>query len=418
MSHELQSQGRSTSLRVFVILLVLAAVGGGAWWALSPRPAGGGASAQGGKPGGGPGGPVPVLARAAQAGDLHVVQTGLGSVIPSNTITLHSRVSGELLRLDFHDGDTVHAGQVLAELDPRPYQVQLNQAEGQLAKDQAALAAAQVDLKRYRGLLAQDSIASQQVDTQQALVSQYEGAIKADQAAVASARLNLTYTRVQASVGGVVGLRQVDVGNVVNPSDSNGIVVINQVQPVYVVFTVTESAVPALLAARQSGAPLTVEAWDRDNKTTLASGHVYAIDNQIDTSTGTLKVRAIFDNADNHLFPNAFVNARLLLETRHGAVLIPAAAVQRGTGGTFVFVVDKAQKVAMRAVTLGPIDADQVQVLSGLAVGETVVVDGADKLKDGSRVTRIGPQPVAGSGSHAAGGWSGGGHHHSHDTAQ
>lgn len=414
----------------WIVLAVLLA-GGGLYWhhhqvqqAAATADSGGGGG-MGGGAGGGKGsgrkgmpmGPMPVQVRPVLSGDLHVYLNGLGTVTPDNSVTVHTRVDGELLRLHFTEGDTVRAGDLLAELDPRPYQVALTQAQGQLARDQALLAGARVDQKRYQGLLAQDSISSQQVDTQNALVKQYEGNVLADQGAVDSARLNLVYCRVTAPQGGVVGLRQVDPGNIVHAADSNGIVVINQVKPIFVLFTVPEDNLPQVLSAMHQG-QLSVESWDRDDKVKLSDGHLQSLDNQIDTTTGTIKVRAVFDNNDDQLFPNQFVNAHLLVETRKGVPLIPSAAVQRGSSGVFVFVVDSDQKATARNITIGPQDGDNVQVLSGLQVGETVVIDGADKLKDGSKVSVVTPDmvaPTAHSGKHHGNGQH---HHQQQDSAQ
>lgn len=405
----------------FAVLAVLA-VGGALYWRHAHLAGAGPAGGSGGGMRGAGGGPMPVQVRPVTTGDLHVYVNGLGTVTAYNSAVVHTRISGEVMRLFFHEGESVKAGQELALIDPRPYEVALTQAQGQLAKDQALLEDARVDQKRYQGLLAQDSIAAQQVDTQNALVHQYEGAVKADQGAVESARLNLLYTRVTTTASGVAGLRQIDVGNIANPSDTNGIVVVNQVQPIFVVFTVPEDSVPQLVQSRHDGDSLSVEAWDRDDKTKLASGHIQSIDNQIDTATGTLKLRAVFDNADRTLFPNQFVNAHLLLETRPKALLVPAAAVQRGSNGTFVFVVDGSQHVAMRPIGIGPQDGDNVQVLGGLRAGEVVVIDGADKLKDGGKVSVVTPAVpgAAASGAPAAAPHQGYGQHRhrSSDAAQ
>ena len=415
--------GSGRSRRSYLIPGVLAVLlaGGGYYWHQHNQ-----AAAQtdaGGKPGAGPGrkgmgGPMPVQVRPVQTGDIHIYLNGLGTVTPSNSVTVHSRVDGELLRLNFTEGQSVRAGELLADLDPRPYQVQLTQAEGQLARDQALLAAARVDQKRYQGLLAQDSISSQQVDTQNALVQQYQGTVKVDQGAVDSARLNLLYCKVTAPFAGAAGLRQVDPGNIVHASDSNGIVVINALRPIYVMFTVPEDSVPALAASVHQGTTLAVDAWDRDDKNRLSTGKLMSMDNQVDTTTGTVKIRAVFANDDGLLFPNQFVNAHLLLETRHNVPMIPSAAVQRGTSGVFVFVVGKGEKGAeahARPITIGPVDGDNVQVLSGLQAGETVVIDGADKLKDGGKVMLSTPMALpsasAGSGQHH-------GQHRHHDAAE
>jgi len=329
---------------------------------------------------------IPVAATAVRARDVSLYLTGLGSVTPVNTVTVKSRVDGQLMRLAFQEGQLVSAGDLLAEIDPRPFQVQLEQAEGQLARDQALLKNAQLDLERYRVLVEQDSIPRQQLDTQESLVRQDEAALKTDQAAVDSARLQLVYCRITAPIGGRVGLRLVDPGNIVHASDANGLVVITQLQPIAVVFTIPEDNIPSVLERLKRGMRLPVEAYDREQRRRLAVGSLLTVDNQIDPTTGTVKLKAVFPNADNSLFASQFVNARLLLDVKRAATVVAAAAVQRGARGAFVYVVKPAGTVEARLVTMGVTDGDDVSIEAGLRVGEQVVLDGADRLRDGSKV--------------------------------
>jgi membrane fusion protein, multidrug efflux system len=311
--------------------------------------------------------PVAVVTAAARQDDVRVYVTALGSVLPLNTVTIRSRVDGELMAVHFKEGDLVKAGDLLAEIDRRPFEVQLTQAEGQLAKDQAYLDNARKDLERYRVLYAQDSIASQQVDTQESLVHQSEGTVKADQAQIDTAKLQLTYCRITAPFGGRVGLRLVDPGNIVHASDTTGLVVITQLQPI-------------------AGEHPPVEAYDREQRRRLATGSLLTTDNQIDPTTGTVKLKALFPNASSELFPNQFVNARLLLDVKRGATVVPIAVVQRGAQGTFVYVVKPDHTVAVRRVTTGVTEGDDTSIAAGLSPGEVVVVEGADRLREGGTV--------------------------------
>jgi len=376
-------------------IAVLVAVVAGIWYAW-PKPAD--APAGPGGPGGGKGGrgdaasrPQPVVAAPARVGSIDVVLDALGTVTPRNIVTVRSRVDGQLMSAPFREGQMVKAGDLIAEIDPRTYQVQVAQAQGQLAKDQALLANARVDLQRYQTLLAQDSIAKQQVDTQEALVRQYQGTIEADQGAVDSAKLQLSFTRITAPIAGRVGLRQVDPGNMVHASDANGLVVITQMQPTTVVFPVPEDNVPQLMKRLASGDSIAVEALDRGQKVQLATGKLVTVDNQIDTTTGTVKLKAEFANESGALFPNQFVNVRMPIDRHDNAVLVPSAAIQRGAPGTFVYVVNDDQTVKVVPVKLGAAQGETTEVQSGLQAGAKVVVDGADKLRDGAKVELVDP---------------------------
>jgi multidrug efflux system membrane fusion protein len=375
--------------RTWVWVLVLCVLGGAAYFVLvtpkGDKPAG--MQRSGGKPDSNAmNRSQPVVTATARIGDIDLYLNGLGTVVPLNTVTVRTHVDGELIAVMFREGQMVRQGDVLAQIDPRPYRVQLAQAEGTMARDQALLKNAQTDLERYRTLFDQDSIAKQQLDTQASVVHQYEGALKADQAQIDSARLQLTYSRITAPISGRLGLRQVDVGNIVRAGDSNGIVVITQLQPVTVIFTLPEDNISAVMKKLHSGQTLTVDAYDRAGKTKLASGALLTVDNQIDPATGTIKLKAQFANDESSLFPNQFVNARMLLDVMREVVLIPAAAVLRGTQGTFVYVVKNDQSVTVRPVRLGPTQAEIAAIESGLSAGEIVVVDGTDKLREGARV--------------------------------
>src|SRR4051794_7050835 len=364
--------------------------------------------AAGGK--GGQDRPVPVLAAAAKTKDVGVYLTGLGTVAPLNTVGVKSRVDGQLLRVAFHEGQIVRAGDLLAELDPRPFQVQLMQAEGQRAKDEAALQNARVDLKRYQILIQEDSIPRQQLDTQAATVAQFEAALKSDQALIESAKLNLSYARVTAPAGGRVGLRLVDVGNIVHASDPNGIVVITQLQPIDVLFTIPADHLSQVLPKVHAGQSLAVDAYDRDLKNKLATGNLLAVDNQIDPTTGTVRLKALFPNGDEALFPNQFVNARLLVDTLRGAVTVPAAAIQRSPQATFVYVVKADHTVETRNVVVRQTEGDVAALTSGVAAGEQVVTEGVDKLRPGAKVdTGGGGGAAKGGGGRAAKGGGGSG---------
>jgi multidrug efflux system membrane fusion protein len=330
--------------------------------------------------------PVSVVTATAKTGEMPVYLSGLGTVTPINMVTIKSRVDGQIMRVLFREGDVVQAGALLAEIDPRPFQVQLEQAQGQQAKDQALLKNAQVDLERYRVLYQQDSIPKQQLDTQESLVGQYEAALKVDQGQIDSARLQLTYCRITAPVSGRVGLRLVDPGNIVHASDANGLVVITQLEPISVIFSLPEDNLPQILPEMRGGRSLAVDAFDRDLKHKLATGSLLTVDNQIDQTTGTVKLKAVFPNKDGSLFPNQFVNARLLVDTLKDVVLVPNAAIQHSPQSAFVYVVKPDSTVDARNVEVRRSEGDQTAIARGLAAGEVVVTDGVDKLQPGAKV--------------------------------
>jgi multidrug efflux system membrane fusion protein len=365
-----------------------------------------------GGPGGRGGGPgrgaqtVPVRVVNAARQDLDVYLRALGTVTPINTVTVRARLNGELVRVNFTEGQRVSKGQVLAEIDARPYEVQLAQATGNLDEAKARLRNAETDLQRYQKLAQEQLITAQQVVSQESQVRQLQGTIQASEAQVANARLNLAYAKVVAPIDGRVGLRQVDPGNLVSSGDQNGIVVITQIRPISVIFTIPETDLPAVLASFKGNRKLAVEAWDRADAIKLATGVLQTVDNQIDTATGTIKLRATFDNGDESLFPNQFVNIRLKVRTVSNATVIPAAAVQRAAFGEFVYVVKQGQapddkSVTIQRVTLGPTEGDRVAVTSGVAPQAQVVLEGVDQLTEGAKVEIVpeggaAPQPPAG----------------------
>ncbi len=346
---------------------------------------------------GGQGGPVPVSVATASYGDIQLRIPALGTVTPLATVTVRTQISGILQKIAFTEGQLVHQGDLLAQIDPRPYEAAVQQMQGNLRRDQALLANAKLDLQRYEGLVKEDSIAVQQLDTQRALVDQYAGTIESDEGQLNTAQVNLAYTRIVSPLSGRVGLRQVDQGNYVSPGDANGIVVINELQPITVVFPIPEDNVPALMRRLRDGATLTAEVYDRTNSAKLAEGKLLTLDNAIDTTTGTVKLRAQFDNADGALFPNQFVNVQLLQELLQHQIVIPNSAVRRGAPSgvvtTFVYVVNSDHTVAVRPVTLGVVDGERVAVSSGLTAGEIVVTEGGDRLRDGAQVVL--PQAAA-----------------------
>lgn len=330
--------------------------------------------------------PIPVVAAPAKIGNMPVVYSALGTVTPLASVTVQSQISGYLVSVNFKEGQEVKADDLLAEIDPRPYQAALDQALGTLARDEAQLEGARVDLARYAILIKQDSIAKQTYDDQVALVHQDEGTVKLDQAAVETARLNLGYCRITAPVSGIVGLRQVDPGNYVTPSLPNGIVLLNQIKPISVLFSLPQGDLEAVLKGSRDGAKLPVAVFDQAGVAKLADGMLESIDNTINTSTGTFELRAVFANANESLFPNQFVNVQITVDVLKNVIVIPSAAIQRGAPGTFVYVVGKDNTVSVRPVTLGPSTAESIAISKGLQAGESVVVDGADKLKEGAKV--------------------------------
>ncbi len=336
---------------------------------------------------------IAVVAVAAMQGDFPVFLTSLGTVTALRTVTVRSRVDGELIRIAFKEGQMVQEGDLLAEIDPRAFQAKLMQAEGQLLRDEALLKNAETDLVRYKTLLEQDSIAAQETVTQESLVKQHKGTVAIDRGLLADAKLQLSYARITAPITGRLGLRLVDQGNMVKASDANGLAVITQIQPIAVVFTLPEDDLQAVMKPFRSGKGLTIEAYDRNGKVKLAEGHLLAVDNQIDTSTGTVKLKGQFANEDGALFSNQFVNVKMLMDTLHSVTIIPTAAIQRGVMGPFVYVVREDQTVSVRPLTLGPTEGEKVAVLEGLQPNEQVVVDGADKLREGMKIKLITREP-------------------------
>jgi multidrug efflux system membrane fusion protein len=394
---------RNRGAWLLLLVLALAAAGGWYYWKhWRPAQVAATAAAPGAAPGAAaPGAPTapgagrgpvprtPVVAVAAQVGDVPIVIDALGTAVPTQTAAVKPRVAGLLERVHFKEGDLVKEGQLLAEIDPRQLKVQLAQAEGQLARDRAQLENARVDLRRYETLFKQDSIARQQVDTQRALVRQYEGMIQVNESQVDNARLQLSHARVTAPIGGRVGLRQVDAGNMVTGAEENGLVVITQVEPISVLFSVPQDDLPKIIKRFSSGEKLPVKAFDRTQQNLLATGVLVSLDNLIDPATGTIKLRAEFANSDRQLFPNQFVNARLELDALRDVITVPSSAIQRGSQGMFVYVVKEDRTVALRPVTLGPVDGQRITLATGVQAGELVVVDGVDRLREGAAVELI-----------------------------
>jgi multidrug efflux system membrane fusion protein len=392
--------------RTIWIIVGLVVLGLLAWVILAPTSA-----PKTGRDAFGPGGPVPVGVAQATSGDIHVTLNALGAVTPLATVTVKPQVTGILKKIDFTEGQMVKAGDELVEIDPAPYQAALDQAKGTLAHDDAQLENAKVDLKRYQALATQNAISNQTLATQQALVRTDTGTVIADKAAVETAAINLGYCKITSPVAGRVGIRQVDVGNLMQPGSTTSIVVVTELHPISVLFTLPEDSISSVMERVGAGAKLSAEAWDRGQTTKLATGALATFDNEVDPTTGTVKLRATFDNEDNRLFPQQFVNIRLLVNTLTNQTVVPAAAIQRGSDGSFVYVAKPDHTVSVRNVTLGITDGDKVDVLSGLSPGESVVTDGADRLKDGAKIsipaaTKIG----VGHGGHKGHGGS----HHRH----
>jgi multidrug efflux system membrane fusion protein len=373
---------KTSKSRILIWSVVILAIVGAIIWGFEPYQTqkSGGRHADSGAP-------MPVVAAVAHKGDIDITRQALGTVTPLANITVRTQINGQLQQVAFQEGQIVQQGDFLAQIDPRPYQMMLEQAQGALARDQALLKEAQLDLDRYTKLWTQDSIAKQQLDAQQSLLDQYKGDVVTDQSQIDTANLDLTYCHITAPVTGRVGLRQVDQGNYVQTSDANGLVVLTQLQPITALFVIPEDDLPAIMKRLDAGAELQTTAYDRTQSAKLAVGKLISIDNQIDVTTGTVKMRAQFDNQDNILFPNQFVNIELLVDTLKDVVIAPTAAIQRGAPGTFVYLVKPDNTVTVKVVKLGPTQGENVAITDGLAEGDKVVIDGADKLREGSAVT-------------------------------
>jgi multidrug efflux system membrane fusion protein len=402
--------GKKPKKRGFIWVILLLAVVGIAVYAVirasQPGLVPASPNAGGGKKGGrgaGAFGPTPVVVVKAKKMNVPVYLTGLGNVAAFYTVTVKTRVDGQLMKVDFKEGDNVKEGQELAQIDPRPYQVQLQQAEGQLARDQAILADAKLDLERYKTLLAQDAIPKQQLDTQVASVGQAEGNVKTDQANINNAKLQLDYALIKAPITGRIGLRLVDPGNIVHASDANGLFVITQIQPISVFFTIPEDTMPQVMKKIRAGMHLPVDAFNRDNSVKLASGTLMTVDNEIDPTTGTAKLKAVFENKDNALFPSQFVNMRLLADTKPNQLVVPSEAIQHGQQGPFVFLMTPDSKSKMVNVTPDIVlDNDLTSIVAGLEEGDQVITQGTDRLQNGSPV-----RPAKADGSTPPGGGRG-----------
>jgi membrane fusion protein, multidrug efflux system len=375
-----------TGSRILIALILLGLAGGG-WYLWHLRHGQPAPQAATGRRAATQGLPQPVGFATIDKGDIRITLNELGTVTSLDTVTVQTQIAGQLQEIGFKEGQMVKKGDFLAQIDPRPYIAALEQAQGTLAHDQGLLDQAKTNLKRFQTLGRQDSIAQQQVDDQRYLVQQYTGTVQTDQGAVDTAKINLDYCRIVSPIDGQIGLRLVDLGNYIQVGSTTGLVVITQMQPISVLFSVPEDNVPDIIQRVRSGATLTVDAYDRANTKHLATGHLGTIDNTIDTTTGTLKLRAIFDNPDEMLYPNQFVNARLLVNTMQDTIRVPVPAVQRGEPGTFVYLINEDDTVSARPIKVGPVDGHYQAVLSGLNAGDRVVTDGTDRLKDGAKVT-------------------------------
>lgn len=364
---------------VWIVLAALLIAAGAAWWRQSQQASHGGRNGRAAQP-------MSVATATVGTGDIGISLNALGTVTSLATVTIRTQISGYLMKIDFKEGQEVKKGDLLAEIDPRPYEAALAQANGNLTRDQALLKGAQVDLTRYQGLAAQNAVPHQTLDTQVALVAQYQGTVEADRAAVKAAQVNLQFCHIVSPLDGRVGLRQVDQGNYVTPGDTNGLVVITQLHPISVLFTVPEDNLQAIAKRLQTGATLPATAYDRSGANKIADGTLQTFDSQIDPTTGTIKLRAQFSNDTRTLYPNQFVNIRLLVDTHNNVTVMPTAGVQRGVPGTFVYLVNADNTVSVRKVGLGVTDGDRVEVSSGLNPGDRVVIDGADKLRDGAKI--------------------------------
>lgn len=392
---EANTTSTGSARRWLIIGVVVTAIALLLWWLWptasdTPQPQRGGRAAFGAL-----GGPTPVRVASVEQGRFEVYSKALGTVTPLNTVNVRSRVAGELVDVRFEEGQRVSAGDLLAIIDPRPYEVALQQAEGTLQQNRALLQNAQVDLKRYRGLFADDSIAKQTLDTQQALVNQYQGTLAANQAAVNEAKLNLQFTQIRAPIDGRVGLRQLDQGNLVAANDTTPLVVITQTQPMAISFTLPEGELPPVISRFRRGDELTVQAWDRGERILFGEGVLESLDNLIDPTTGTLKMKARFDNEAELLIPNQFVNVHLRVETLEDAILIPSAALQFGSRGNYAYVVGEDSKVELRTLEVGPSNGEKTVIINGLNVGERIVMEGTDRLRDGSEVEVVDRKKLA-----------------------